>query len=196
MNHYTTTKAEVEKAESLGVSVGIYHKKKNDTAKSKEKLKSPKKDFKKSITSHPSTSSTLPPGQEKKQEEGNSMELNNNLNTQVQVQNEYNKHQINNGDNRNKENGMGKENQPVKESTIKNNNKPNNTWAILSHKAKIDQKIMKPIHKRKIRSNESKKMNLNIKIKKINLNRKINQTIKKNNGINKSGKYAGLFPCY
>ena len=30
----------------------------------------------------------------------------------------------------------------------------------------------------------------------IDHNRKINRIIKKNIGINKSGKYAGLFPCY
>ncbi|MEH7253341.1 anti-sigma factor domain-containing protein [Neobacillus niacini] len=157
VNQYTTTKAEVEKAESLGVSIGIYHKKKNDTAKSKEKLKSTEKELKKSTSPQPSTSpSTLPPGQAKKIDE-----TINNHNKQVQIDNGNklnNNHQINNSENKNMngyENRQDKGNQAATESIKKNNGVQNRTEKQNNHDNKSAEENNSNNHDNRSQKNNS-----------------------------------------
>ncbi len=129
VNLYTTTKEEMEKAEHSGVPVGIYHQRKNDIAKSKEKLKSTEKKKEKNTSSQPSTSpSTLPPGQEKKLDESNVSEGNNNQNAQKQMeqnnnhQNKTNENKNINGNGNGQDKGYQAANQTANQS---NNNKKN-----------------------------------------------------------------------
>lgn len=64
---YTTTEAELEKAQALGVPVGVYYKNKNNSVQNKEKIKQ-----KDNAPPVPATNSTMPPGQVKKLEQNNS----------------------------------------------------------------------------------------------------------------------------
>jgi hypothetical protein len=125
VNQYTTTKEELEKAEHSGVPVGVYHQRKNYTAKSKEKLKSKEK----STSPQPSTlPSTLPPGQEKKLDESNVSESNNNQNAQIQMEQNDN-HQNNTNENKNinaNGNGQDKGNQAANQSNNNKNNEKQN----------------------------------------------------------------------
>lgn len=83
VNMYTSTQEEVEKAQDSGVSVGLYHKNKNNSAKgkgSKEKVKQTKVEKGNQTDNSPSESSAttaLPPGQQKKQEQVNNHSNNN-----------------------------------------------------------------------------------------------------------------------
>jgi Anti-sigma factor N-terminus len=75
VNMYTTTEAEIEKAKSSGVPVGVYHNTKNNSAKTKEKTKSTKVEkieHKNIAPSESSATTPIPPGQIKKQDENNS----------------------------------------------------------------------------------------------------------------------------
>lgn len=79
VNMYTTTEAEIEKAQDLGVPVGVYHRnkseKKNNSAQNKKKIQpseTKKINQEESTPPEPTANSTLPPGQVKKQEQDNS----------------------------------------------------------------------------------------------------------------------------
>jgi hypothetical protein len=75
VNIYTSTEAEVEKAQDKGVPIGVYHRNKNNSA---QKKKTKEKVIQTEITPLESSSTTaLPPGQQKKQEQ-ESHNVNNN----------------------------------------------------------------------------------------------------------------------
>lgn len=129
INMYTTTEADIEKAQDSGVPVGVYHKNKNNSAQNREKIKQ-----KDNVPPVPTTSSTMPPGQVKKQEQNNS-NLNQNQsedNNQVAqeqgdgMQNspsDKNNNGNNNGkEHRNSNQGKQKENKYINKQEPKTNN--------------------------------------------------------------------------
>ncbi|MFP7295905.1 anti-sigma factor domain-containing protein [Neobacillus niacini] len=73
---YTTTKAELEKAQDSGVPVGSYHRSKNNSAENKQKKEKIKQI--KNTPDQASEKSVLPQGQQKKQEEKSSESTSNN----------------------------------------------------------------------------------------------------------------------
>ncbi|WP_310192434.1 anti-sigma factor domain-containing protein [Neobacillus niacini] len=104
VNMYTTTKAEIEKAKSAGVSVGVYHDAKNNSAQNKEKAKSTKVEKTKHKNIAPSESSAtspIPPGQIKKQDENNSNPDITNQSNQNQSANNTNENNTNENNNSN-----------------------------------------------------------------------------------------------
>jgi hypothetical protein len=99
VNVYTSTEAEVEKAQDSGVPVGVYHQNKNNAAQKKQKKEKVKMGEVKPtvptvITPSESSSNTaLPPGQQKKQEQVNN-NSNNNQVYQNQSENTLNNHSV------------------------------------------------------------------------------------------------------
>jgi hypothetical protein len=92
VNMYTSTEAEVEKAQDKGVPVGVYHRNKNNSAQkknTKEKIKQTD-----NIPSESSSTTGLPPGQQKKQEPENNNANNNQQVYQNQGENIQNNHPI------------------------------------------------------------------------------------------------------
>ncbi|MDQ1004009.1 hypothetical protein QFZ28_004409 [Neobacillus niacini] len=92
VNMYTSTEAEVEKAQDKGVPVGVYHRNKTNSAQKKntqEKIKQTD-----NIPSESSSNTVLPPGQHKKQEPENNNANNNQQIYQNQGENIQNNHPI------------------------------------------------------------------------------------------------------
>jgi hypothetical protein len=155
INMYTTTEAELEKAQDSGVPVGEYqkNKNKNNSAQNKEKIKQ-----KENAPLVPATNSTMPPGQVKKQEQNNS-----NLN---QKQSENNNHVA-------QEQGNGMQNPP----SDKNNN-GNNNGKEHRNSNQGKQKENKNINKQ-VKQKENKNINKQEKPKTNNENKAIKH---ENNG--------------
>jgi Anti-sigma factor N-terminus len=83
---YTATEAELEKALSSGVPVGIYHRSKNNSAKNNKETKEKTKQIK-NTPSESSGNSTLPPDQQKKQAEKNSNPNSDNIQHEIKSDN-------------------------------------------------------------------------------------------------------------
>ncbi|WHY02178.1 anti-sigma factor domain-containing protein [Neobacillus sp. DY30] len=149
VNMYSSTEEEVEKAQSSGVPVGVYHRNKNKSAQ-KTKVKSQQTKMDKVepavITPPDSSSAVLPPGQQKKQE------IDNNNTNNKQQQGELNQ-DIKQGDlNQDIQQGNGQQTPPGLNEDGNGKGKQNQ----VNHKEKIKPDMQEANSQKQQEKNDKK----------------------------------------